>query len=449
MEHNSAALAAEAQKLLGSVEDRQERLVASFRLVVFGALLATVLSVSQTGAHFHPLLAATLAYGLLAATGIWIAWRGLFRSWLLLAFVSIEVILVAFQVVFLVPASGMAPAMVFGAPAVTVIFIILAHAAMRYRPRLILYAAGLFLLTLFVGWIALDSGVGMGLVRMNANAHSHTVAHYQIIPIVAIGLTAGILFFANRGTRRLLEASIQNQLRVARLSRFFSAPIAEKLAADPGLPLMQGERRLVSVLFIDIRGFTRLSEQLEPEAVGVMLASFRERIAKAVREEGGVIDKFIGDAVMAVFGLFDRDDGGSSRALDCAHRIDREMHHWSTTRAREGVPQIEVGMGIHEGEVFVGVIGEAELLEFTVVGDTVNVAERLERMTRPLDAAIAVSGEVYKVALSTSLGRYWSLQPQCTIPGRTRLLDVYYLPRSRDKGGDQGEITEIGTAERS
>lgn len=447
MKHYSAALATEAHKLLGTVEARQERLVASFRLVVFGALLATVLSVSRTGAHFHPLLTATLAYGLLAVAGIWLAWRSLFRSWLLLAFVSIEVVLVGFQVVFLVPASGMVPAMVFGAPSVTIIFIILAHAAMRYRPRLILYAASLFLLTLFVGWIALDSGMGPTLSRMNANAHSHAIAHYQIIPIVAIGLTAAILYFANRGTRRLLESSIQNQLRVARLSRFFAAPIAEKLASDPGLPLMQGERRLVSILFIDIRGFTRLSEQLDPEAVGIMLADFRERVAKAVREEGGVIDKFVGDAVMAVFGLFDQDGGGSRLALDCAYRIDREMRDWSTSRARQELPQIKVGMGIHEGEAFVGVIGRAELLEFTVVGDTVNVAERLERMTRPLDAAIAISGEVFEAALSTSLGRYWSLQPHCAIPGRTRLLDVYYLPLSQSDNDRDVENVELGAVE--
>lgn len=439
------------QKALRSEEARQEKLVAGFRLVVFAALLGTILGISQTVAHFHLLLAATLAYGALAVAGIWIAWGNRFKEWLLFAFVSAEVVLVAFQVVLLVPASGMAPAMVFGAPAMTIIFVILAHAAMRYRPKLILYAASAFLFALFVGWIVLESGVVQGRSPgMDVGAHAHVVAHYQVLPIVAVGLTAGILFVTNRGTRRLLVSSLRNRLRVARLSRFFATPIAERLAADPDQPLMLGEHRLVSVLFVDIRGFTRLSERLDPEEVGTMLAGFREVVARAVREEGGVVDKFVGDAVMAVFGLFDRDGGGSRLAVSCAHRIERELRVWSTHRAVGDVGRIEVGIGIHEGEVFVGVIGEAELLEFTVVGDAVNVAERLERMTRQLDASIAVSGEVYRAALSASLGRYWSIQPQCAIPGRDRLLDVWYLPLRRAEPGQSAatdKITTTGGAE--
>lgn len=441
----------EAQELLGAEERRRERIVASFRLVVFAALLATILSLPRTAAQFIPLFSAGLGYGALAMGGIWLAWENRFGRWLLLGFVSIEVLVVALLVVLLVPASGMAPIMVFSAPAMTVIFIILAHATMRYRPWLIIHAAGLFLVALFVGWIVLARGMDTGTSPMGSHARFHATVAYQIIPIVSIALTGVLLFFANRGSRHLLISNVQDRLRVARLSRFFAKPIAEKLAADPEQPLMQGERRRVAVLFVDIRGFTRLSEQEEPEAIGKLLVGFRERTARAVREEGGVIDKFIGDAVMAVFGLFDEAGGGSRAALTCAGKIDSEMHSWSARRWEEGLAKIEVGMGIHEGQAFVGVIGEAELLEFTVVGDTVNVAERLERMTRSLDAAIATSADVHGAGGAAMDSQRWSFRPQCEVPGRDQLVDVYFLPRQiSDVGGRDvsktGNSTEMITS---
>ena len=122
-----------------------------------------------------------------------------------------------------------------------------------------------------------------------------------------------------------------------------------------------------------------------------LLGEFREILAKVIQEHGGVVDKFIGDAVMAVFGFPEPDESSSARCLACAQAMLERLQSWSDERSAVGQLPVTIGIGIHYGDAFVGVVGKADLLEFTVIGDTVNIAERVERMTRALDADVAVS----------------------------------------------------------
>ena len=101
---------------------------------------------------------------------------------------------------------------------------------------------------------------------------------------------------------------------------------------------------------------------------------------------------------------------------------------WSREREIAGLSIVEIGIGLHYGEAFVGVIGKESLLEFTVIGDTVNVAERIERLTRTLNADVAVSAKLAQETTSP-LGSEWSLEKDCPLTGRNQPIDVYYLPR--------------------
>ncbi len=149
-------------------------------------------------------------------------------------------------------------------------------------------------------------------------------------------------------------------------------------------------------MFVDVRGFTRLAEEVPPERLADLLAEFRGRVAGAVFAHGGTIDKFIGDGVLAVFGTPEPRPDDAARALRAAFAVLDAVAGWAPGHRAGGGPA--VGIGLHHGEVFAGVIGRGDLLEHTVIGDTVNVAERLERLTRRLPASLVVSGDLARAA---------------------------------------------------
>lgn len=133
------------ERTLKSAERQRERLAAILRVFVFLSLMAATLSLREHGAHHHPVLNVTIAYGALAAAGLVLAWRRIFHPLLPFAFVTLEVVLVGVQTILMGSLMGQEPMSIVALPSAAVIFVILAHAAMRYRPWLVLYAAGLFL----------------------------------------------------------------------------------------------------------------------------------------------------------------------------------------------------------------------------------------------------------------------------------------------------------------
>lgn len=412
--------------ILAKAEVGQERLAALLRIVIFVALLATVLSLKQHGDHHHPILAVTMIYGALAFTGLLLAWFRIFHPLLPYLFVTLEVGLVLMQAALMASLMGRSPSMIAAMPIATIIFVLLVHAAMRYRPWLIIYAAGLYLVGL-LGAAAVMTGAPVSVESAASDAHSFV--HHQIIPIVVLIITTLILFITGRGTRKLLRVSIEERLGRTRLSRFFSPDIADQLMSGSSAQATDGRIMPIVVLFTDIRGFSALAENMEPGELSTLLAEFREILSTEIRTHGGVVDKFIGDAVMAVFGFPDTANSPPDRALNCARTILDGVAAWSRERESAGLPVVETGIGLHYGEAFVGVIGKESLLEFTVIGDTVNVAERIERLTRTLDADVAVS-ETLMQAASKLPGPEWSLEMNCPLTGRNQPINVYYLPRS-------------------
>src|SRR5262249_46253464 len=153
-------------------------------------------------------------------------------------------------------------------------------------------------------------------------------------------------------------------------------------------------RQPVAVLFADVRGFTRMSEALGPEGTMLFLQGFHERVTRIVFEWGGTLEKYIGDAVMATFGTPSGGPDAAGRALRCALALAAETTRWSAERVGLGELPVEVGIGVHYGWAVVGSIGDGQRLDYLVIGDTVNVASRLERLTREIDAQIVVTDEL-------------------------------------------------------
>lgn len=418
------------EETLKYAEKQRERLAAIIRVFVFLALLAAVLSIRSHGGHHHPVLAVTIAYGILAIAGLAFTWRGIFHPLLPVVFVTLEVVLVGGQTILMGSLMGQPPMSLSALPVAAVIFVILAHAAMRYRPWLVVYAAFLFISMMALAGRFMSTPGEMPVMSQNLQ---HDIVHHQIFPVIMIILSAGILFVTARGTRRLLHVSVSERIARHRLSRFFATDIASRLINQPNDSEAGGAVQSVSVLFTDIRGFSSLAENLTPMELSNLLGEFREILAKVIQEHGGVVDKFIGDAVMAVFGFPEPNESSTVRCLACAQAMLERLQSWSDDRSAVGQLPVTIGIGIHHGDAFVGVVGKADLLEFTVIGDTVNIAERVERMTRTLGADIAVSRVFAEAAGLDPHAHGWIYTPAQQMEGRSRLIDVFTYRR----GGTQ------------
>jgi adenylate cyclase len=183
--------------------------------------------------------------------------------------------------------------------------------------------------------------------------------------------------------------------------RFVNPAIAEtvirEFAGDDKQNLCQhGQRKKVAVLMSDIRGFTPFAENMDPEALVVLLNGYFTEMVAAIQANGGMVDKFIGDAVMAVFGLAEE----TNEAVICQHAVaaaaemQTRLKQYNTVLASQGDVHLNNGIGIHFGEVVAGYIGSEERLEFTVMGNTVNMAARVEGQCKAPNPAIMFTHEV-------------------------------------------------------
>jgi adenylate cyclase len=177
------------------------------------------------------------------------------------------------------------------------------------------------------------------------------------------------------------------------LSRYFSPNLVEMLAARDE-PLGAVRRQTVAVLFADIVGFTRMAEDMSPEAVVAMLREYHERMTAPIFACGGTIDKYIGDEIFAVFGLPEPGVADASNALKCADMMLAALDAWNEERGAQGEAPLAIGIGLNFGPAVLGDVGSEHSFSFTVIGDTVNTASRLQRLTRSLETPLVVGGAV-------------------------------------------------------
>jgi adenylate cyclase len=187
--------------------------------------------------------------------------------------------------------------------------------------------------------------------------------------------------------------------------------VAQRLSEEDVEELLPGSRHDVALLFIDIHGFTAMSERMRPEELGPFLGEFHKLVTRCVFACGGTIDKFIGDGALAVFGAMGPRADAAVCALGCAEDVLAGVEAWSFRRVAQGLTPVEVTIGAHHGEAFVGIVGSEGMLEFTVLGDTVNVGERLQRLATETRSDLVVSeafrrvcGDAFPAAAYHSLG---------------------------------------------
>lgn len=316
-------------------------------------------------------------------------------------------------------------------------FIILALATLAYSWRTILtmgVAAALIWFLSVMGVALLgttDPELGAKVAAAFADMPGvrHLVDPNSVIwPIraqemVIFFLVAAILALRGQRSTALLIRQAGIAAERANLSRYFPPSLVDELASASG-DVGSVRSQEVAVLFADIVGFTQLAEREQPETVIRILRSCHAIIGEAIFSNGGTLDKYLGDGVMATFGTPRVSPADCANALAAARDIVEGIAAGNAALAQSGLPQLRISVGVHFGPAIIGNIGSERRLEFATLGDTVNVASRLEAATRSLGCRIVASDAVVSRSEGVASGDFRRV-PALSLRGRAAPIDVW------------------------
>lgn len=238
----------------------------------------------------------------------------------------------------------------------------------------------------------------LGLVTVYS-ATALTAVSWIAGPLLLV-VTAAMMSWLPRRQSALIHETAERQARRDRLARYFSPGVAEVIEQHDAPAA--GESCDITVLFCDIRGFTRLSEKLDAPAVVHLLNDFHGHMVEEVFRNGGTLDKYLGDGLLAYFNAPVRQPDHARRAVRCALAMIDRLADLNRSRTARGEAPLGIGIGVHSGMAVVGNIGAENRREFTAIGDTVNVASRLQSLTRQRDTDILISETVVAAIAGTN-----------------------------------------------
>ncbi len=290
------------------------------------------------------------------------------------------------------------------APTLLYVFIFIALRALRFESRFVI-ASGI---VAAVGWATvifyvtrIDPGDNM-LTRSYVEylTSNSILIGAEIDKILSILLVTAVLTLVVNASNNLLVSAVTEQVAAKDLSRFFDTSIASGIRdSEEQLEAGKGESREAAILFVDIRGFTRMAAKMEASDVMRTLSRYQSRVVPIIQERGGVIDKFMGDGIMATFGTGDR-AAGAAKALEAAERILCDFDGWSGEDPELGpIHAAGIGIGVASGKVAFGAVGQENRLEITVIGSAVNYSAKLEKHNKVLGSRLIAAADTYREAV--------------------------------------------------
>ena len=389
-------------------QERSEIIIGWVQLIIV-ALVATVYEstsmpsgVVQYDFSFETEVFAT--YGVFCVVRLFLAYRRLLRPWMLYVSVVADMTLLM-GLIFSFPLKYAQPAAFYlKVPTLLYVFLFIALRALRFEARFVLFAG----FTAVVGWIGLIYYVLSGkggpenpttddfVEYMTSNT---LLMHAEVDKIIAIVLTTVVLAVAISRARHLLVRSVSEGAAARDLSRFFDPGVAQRIrSAALSVKAGEGELRDAAILTVDLRGFTRLSTELAPGDVMKVLQDYQGRICPQIVGNGGSIDKFLGDGILASFGAVAPSSTAAADAMRAADAVIEAAERWASERRAAGLRPLEIGMALSAGRVVFGAVGDGERLEFTVIGDPVNFTAKLEKHNKEEKTQALTDGRTYALA---------------------------------------------------
>jgi len=260
----------------------------------------------------------------------------------------------------------------------------------------------------------------LGILYVDNLTATHSFSDDDLKFLIAFGSLAAVALENSQRSERLRREA----LVLSNFQRYFSPNIAQVIAQQQDAGRLPSEKRPVVIFFSDIRGFTPLSESLGPDEIARLLTEYFTEMVEIVFENGGTLDKFMGDAIMALWGAPMAHEDDADRAMACALNQLAALEKLNKKWKEQGRPQLGIGIGINFGEVFAGNIGSDRRLEYTVIGDAVNTANRLCSTAGPGEILIS---EPFHQQLKRP-PKVEALEP-IQVKGKAKKLPVYRVKR--------------------
>tara|TARA_R110000751_G_scaffold271064_2_gene370837 strand:+ start:29 stop:868 length:840 start_codon:yes stop_codon:yes gene_type:complete len=228
-------------------------------------------------------------------------------------------------------------------------------------------------------------------------------------------ITGTIAFYLRFRQQYKLRQQIKKQFE-----HYLDPRQVKQLQNNPELLVLGGEKKYATFLFTDVRGFTNMSETLPPEQVTYIMNKALTAQQTAVQKNGGMVDKYIGDAMMAIFNAPLDQEEHETKAVQTALDIQKNMKDLNTEFAQEGLPEITIGIGIHSGDAVIGNMGSATRFDYTAIGDAVNTAARLESATKQYEVDLLIGSTTADKA--DYLLKYVN---EISVKGKDKGIEVY------------------------
>jgi adenylate cyclase len=272
---------------------------------------------------------------------------------------------------------------------------------------------------------AISVAFGSRLASVMSNALNsvsvalHKVERLEYVHVAPVN-TGDELETLAKGFNHMVDGLKERDNLRTTFGKYMTQSVMDHLLA--GKVALGGETLQVTVLFTDIRSFTTISEKMDPQSLVALLNEYFTAMVGIVMQEGGVVDKYIGDAIMAVFGAPVPKPEDTVNAVRAAVRMRQELEHLNVRLEARGIPRLRTGIGLHTGEVVAGNIGSEKRMEYTVIGDTVNLASRLESSTKELGVNILISEDTYALTKHTIVTKPVR---EITVKGRKQPVMTY------------------------
>jgi adenylate cyclase len=390
-----------------SLQDASERLLGWFQLAVvilFGLLYSVSPKTFSADETFSLVPWFLAVYLVLTLARLLISYRRRMSAAMLYLSVIVDMGLLlgmiwAFHLQYQQP-----PSFYLKAPTLLYVFIFIALRALRFEARYVI-AAGI---VAAVGWTALAvyATYASGGMEIITRDYVHYLTSNSVLPgaefdkIIAILTVTAIIAVAITRARRLLIKAVTEGTAAHDLSRFFAPEIAKKItAAEQEVTAGKGETRNAAILMVDIRGFTRLAAVIKPDDLIAMLADYQSRMVPVIQRHGGTIDKFLGDGIMATFGAARVSNSFAADALETVDDIMQAADAWAIELTEQNRPVLQIGAAVTAGQIVIGAVGDASRMEFTVIGDAVNLAAKLEKHTKTEGVRALCTASAFETAL--------------------------------------------------
>ena len=388
--------------------DATERLIGWVQFAVvltFATLYAIAPKTFPAEQAFQPVPWAIGAYTVFTLIRLVLAYRISLPGWFLLVSIVIDMVLLfsliwSFHIQYVQPAS-----FYLKSPTLLYVFIFIALRALRFEARFVM-AAGL---TAALGWMAMvayvisvdpnDNMITRNYVEyMTSNSILLGAEFDKIVSILVVTMILGVALIRGRA---LLVRSVAEGAAAQELSRFFAPEIAQRIrGSDQEIAAGSGEFREAAIVNFDMRGFTRLAETTSPDRVMGLLADYQHHIVPVIQAQGGSIDKFLGDGIMATFGATRPSTTYAADALRAVDQAIGETRRWQEDLRARGEPCPEVNAAVASGRVIFGAVGDETRLEYTVIGETVNLSAKLEQHNKQLGTRAICDVATYERALA-------------------------------------------------